>query len=236
MDLTVEEMAGQLADRQTHCDRHSKYLAWDIKIHDFDARGYVDGYKPNPEWDERWEGWSGRTDHSLFFDACADGLRIFFDDDGRNFFDGFAEGHPLYRAITAAEFTVFGRSGGWLGLNKLNDQKIDATVDWISLAEEDPDWVRLVYYACLEIDKFDPTMEIELQYAFRRSEKEEVWDEAERWRQQRQMDFKLLGTFIYLRAHPIDNKAVIEAAKRLNLPVTPDGKVESDDGCNDSSG
>ena len=236
---TLKEMAEYLSDHQMYASRREgNRLAWDIKVHSFDTSGHKNeyDYKADPKYDKLWAEHLERRGDELFSMACEDGMRIFFEDKGENFFAGFADDHPLSKAVQSTTMYQEGRSGGWLVLDAINDYNITTDTDWHDLAEEDSDLLKLVYHVCQEINKFNPKEELEYQYAFQRSKMEEEWEDAEKKTIQKRKDLRMIGTFIYLRAHPIKNRAVIEAAKRLRLPVTPDGKVSSNVQCNSSSG
>jgi len=226
---TLAEMAEYLKAHETYRERYANpRFSWNIKVHDFDSTGKSGPDHPvQPKWDQRWDEFV-QTDQYIFSQCCEDGMRHFFDTEyDSHYFSGVADDHPL-AGLKSCRFHTAGRSGGHLILDALDGHAVDPIIDWDEQIEDDPTWLTMVYSACKDVDGFDPKVEMEYQYAGRRSSVEEEWDDEVKRAAQEKKDLKLIGTFIYLRAHPVKHRAVIEAAQRLSLPTTPDGEPTYD--------
>lgn len=221
----LEEMIRRLKNRTTHSLDSNPYsaqrFAWNIKVYQFDESGKHQDFPYDTRRDVEWQTYLASHGSECFARACSAGLSIFFENEF-NYFEGFALGHPLHKAIQSHEFYQSGRSGGWLVLNRLNGWEIDPAADWAVVAEEEPDFLRMVYHACEEVDRFDPRAEIEYQYAFIRSEWEDERRQQEKRNRQEKEDCQLVGTFMYLCCRYPN---IIEAAQRLGVPTRPDGTI-----------
>jgi hypothetical protein len=102
-------------------------LAWDIKVHDFDTSGRTEGYNPDAEFDERWRKHVEKNYDALFWEVAADQLRQFTEKE-----------YTIYPGVGAGdyEFSVGGRSGGWLLLSKVKGLGV---LNWPWMGEMEAD-------------------------------------------------------------------------------------------------
>lgn len=147
-------------------------LAWNVKVHDFDATGKSGDGEVDPDLDDAWNE-HVEQDGDLFWQACQSGLSHYLEGDYTTY-PGADQGD--------FEFAVSGRSGGWLVLKKCGS--IDP-LQWESLSEmresirslSDEDLIKLYrLVANVDHDTRQEAIQNEMKYQF--SFLRENWEES----------------------------------------------------------
>ena len=150
-------------------------LSWNIKVGLLDTTGrkHDDEFKFDPEFDAKWEAEvQADREGNMFNQACEDGLRQWTEGE-----------YSTYPGDDTGkyEFHTAGRMGGHLVLTGcMGDRTIfSGRASFVEWLEEEATDVQLVdlykVVSCCDRDLADPTKEVEYQFAFMRSCKEQEW-------------------------------------------------------------
>jgi len=169
------DIVAHLASHAVHGDYHGpSHLAWNIKVYDVDTSGRSEGFEPDPAFDALWKAYVEKNTDLVFQEAAGDGLRTYLSGEA-SAYPGDSQGD--------FEFSVGGRSGGWLELVKFKGRPLGfrSMSEMIKtlLEMDEADLVGLYAgVACFDAD-IEPKKDMDFQISNYRQGKEEDWSNPE---------------------------------------------------------